>query len=86
MLWKPQKILVENDVAQTAIAESALARWPDTETIRLDRIKDYRGPLDSHDLAIARQRGRFIKKCPGTPAYTCCDYYVLNLGIGCRFE
>lgn len=86
MPWKPLKILVEREVAQTAVAATVLARWPDVNAISVDRVKDYSKHLNSDYLAVAKQRGRFIKKCPGTPAYSCCNYYILNLGIGCRFN
>jgi spore photoproduct lyase len=86
MPWKPRKILIEREVADTPAAESVLSQWPDAPVERLDRIKDYPGPLDSRDVAVARNRGRFIKKCPCTPAYKCCGYYILNLGIGCRLD
>lgn len=84
MPWRPRKILVEREVAGSAAADAVLSRFPDTPVVGVERIRDFDGPLSADDLAVARQRGRFIKKCPGTSVYTCCDYYILNLGIGCR--
>ena len=86
MPWKPRKILIEAAVAETETADALRRRWPGVPVIGLARVKSFDGELDRRDLAIAKQRGRFIKKCPGTPAYTCCDYYILNIGIGCRLE
>ncbi len=86
MPWKPRKILIESAVAETETAGAIRRRWPEVPVIDVERVKSFDGELDRRDLAIAKQRGRFIKKCPGTPAYTCCDYYILNLGIGCRLE
>ncbi len=86
MPWKPRKILIEAAVAATDTAGAIRRRWPEVPNVDLERIKSFAGDLDPRALAVAKQRGRFIKKCPGTSRYTCCDYYILNLGIGCRLE
>lgn len=31
-------------------------------------------------------KGRFLKKCPGTPEYLCCNYYVLNIQTNCNYD
>ena len=37
-------------------------------------------------LLLCRNRGSFFKPCPGTRSYRCCDYQVLNIGMGCPME
>jgi spore photoproduct lyase len=37
-------------------------------------------------LLLARNRGVFFKPCPGTREYRCCDYQVLNIGMGCPMD
>jgi spore photoproduct lyase len=39
-----------------------------------------------HHLLIAMNRGHFFKPCPGTKEYRCCDYQVLNIGMGCPMD
>lgn len=39
-----------------------------------------------HHLLLCRNRGRFFKPCPATREYTCCDYQVLNTGMGCPMD
>ena len=39
-----------------------------------------------HSLLLTRYRGRFFKPCPATREYTCCDYHVLNIGMGCPMD
>ena len=39
-----------------------------------------------HHLLLAKNRGTFFKPCPGTRAYRCCDYQVLNIGMGCPMD
>lgn len=31
-------------------------------------------------------KGNFLKRCPGTPKYLCCNYYVLNIQTNCNFD
>ena len=39
-----------------------------------------------HHLLLAENRGAFFKPCPGTREYRCCDYQVLNIGMGCPMD
>jgi len=39
-----------------------------------------------HHLVLGRNRGVFFKPCPGTREYRCCDYQVLNIGMGCPMD
>ncbi len=37
-------------------------------------------------LLLSRNKGRFLKPCPGTKEYCCCDYQVLNIGMNCPMD
>lgn len=37
-------------------------------------------------LFLNRNRGAFIRKCPGTRHYTCCDYMILHVGTFCTMD
>ena len=37
-------------------------------------------------LFITRNRGNFIRKCPGTRHYTCCGYMILHIGTFCTMD
>ncbi|MCK5069549.1 MAG: DNA photolyase [Desulfocapsa sp.] len=39
-----------------------------------------------HHLLLGKNRGHFFKPCPGTREYRCCDYQVLNIGMGCPMD
>jgi spore photoproduct lyase len=39
-----------------------------------------------HNLLLSNNRGSFFKPCPGTKEYRCCDYQVLNIGMGCPMD
>jgi len=38
------------------------------------------------DLLLAEQKGNFIKPCPGTKQYLCCNYYFLNFSTNCPLD
>ncbi|MCB0361606.1 MAG: hypothetical protein KDD35_02740 [Bdellovibrionales bacterium] len=43
--------------------------------------------LSKKQLYIQEFKGRFFKRCPGAkPGLTCCNYFVLNLGIQCNMN
>lgn len=37
-------------------------------------------------LCLTRNKGAFVKKCPGTSNYTCCDYQILHIGTFCFMD
>ena len=37
-------------------------------------------------LFLTRNKGAFIRKCPGTRHYTCCDYMILHIGTFCTMD
>jgi spore photoproduct lyase len=37
-------------------------------------------------LYLSRNKGVFVKKCPGTRCYTCCDYKILHIGTFCHLD
>jgi spore photoproduct lyase len=37
-------------------------------------------------LYLTANKGKFIKKCPGTRFYNCCGYHILNVGTFCTMD
>lgn len=37
-------------------------------------------------LFLTRNKGAFIRKCPGTRHYTCCGYQILHIGTFCTMD
>jgi spore photoproduct lyase len=37
-------------------------------------------------LYLTRNKGAFLKDCPGTRFYTCCGYKILNIGTFCNMD
>ncbi len=49
---------------------------------------DYNIPLTEGKkiILVKNNPGKFLKKCPGTPIYICCEYYVLHLAEHCPMD
>jgi len=37
-------------------------------------------------LLLARHKGEFLKKCPGSEGQVCCNYYVVNFASNCSMD
>jgi len=37
-------------------------------------------------LFLTRNKGPFLKKCPGTRSYVCCGYHILHVGTYCTMD
>ena len=91
-----QHVYVENDCRDLPLTATILANLPDREV----RIIPPRSGLDlfaagispqsltsgKKHLFLCKNRGRFLKPCPATREYRCCDYQVLNVGMNCPMD
>jgi len=53
-----------------------------------DYIQDSDDPVKKakETLFLTRNQGAFLKKCPGTDYYNCCDYQILHVGTFCDMD
>jgi len=53
-----------------------------------DRIAGAPDPVQKGKtvLFLTRNKGAFIKNCPGTRSYTCCGYEILHIGTFCHMD
>ncbi len=93
--YRPGKVLVEQQSLKDALTPEILSRLPGVEVESAvdieDALRDIRAGSDPQAsgkqiLVLARNRGAFLKKCPGAGAEVCCGYYVLNFAFNCHFE
>lgn len=92
-LFQPDEIFVEQEAKSYPLTERILDRCPYSQVEHVDDvselIKRYRddppvGFNGKRSLLLCRNRGRFLEACPGTGrAYRCCQYLILNTGLGC---
>ncbi|MCF8024462.1 MAG: DNA photolyase [Desulfobacteraceae bacterium] len=79
--------------------DDPLARQiPDRLGVPVDHIGDpawlYKGVAKAPDpesagksvLLLTRNKGSFIRNCPGTSHYTCCGYRILHIGAYCSMD
>ncbi|MDH5510767.1 MAG: hypothetical protein OEZ32_10490 [Nitrospinota bacterium] len=80
------------------LLQRAIAAWPGAEVVEPispgTNMKDEDGLAMAADpvaqgkrtLFLAPNRGRFIRKCPGTMGLVCCNYWVMDLVEGCAMD
>lgn len=89
----PDTIFVEQAAEPYPLTGYVLERCPGVPVVRVDDaaalIRHYQddppiGFNGKRSLLLCRNRGRFLEACPGTGrAYRCCQYLILNTGLGC---
>lgn len=88
------KLFVDEDVSDSRYVEAFKKRlsvpvefFSDISEIysTIDRSPD---PVSEgkKNLILTRNKGAFIRKCPGTAEYTCCDYQILHIGTFCTMD
>lgn len=89
------KIIISSEAVSSSIARKVTEAWPDVDTIIVDDPARYDRKFDMDDdpvlsgkqtLVVAPNKGRFIRKCPGTMGLVCCNYYVIDLAEGCSID
>jgi len=89
MMYRPARLAIETEVADSPLVKRILAALPDTPVSWVNRLGEDATEGDGSALEIVKYKGRFIKPCPGTRFYTCCGYQTLHLGsqcsIGCTY-
>ena len=60
----------------------------DSMSTVFEAIADSRDPINKGKrmLVLKKNKGAFVKDCPGTRAYTCCGYQILHIGSFCTMD
>ena len=91
---KPDRIFVEASIENTILAKKIIGNIPHAiaETIA-DANEFLSKALSEEDISyyhnsllLARQRGPFLRLCPGTPKHICCLYHNLDIAAGCDMD
>lgn len=99
--YYPKKIIILNDekIINSVITRNILKNTEGREiqisylseaeinnlAERTARLENSRGE-GKKTLLITANRGEFLKKCPGTNEYICCDYYIIDFAQNCPME
>lgn len=99
--YRPEKIFLEESVAESPITGNVLRQLPDVAVqpiesteLLLEAAKALNPtiPVAKRSLILARHRGRFFKPCPaaslsaGNARNVCCNYFVVNYASNCHME
>jgi len=88
------KLFIDAQVLDCPEVRSIQARLKIPFEIVTDQKKLFHSLLCSDDpvhagkqvLYLTRNRGAFIRNCPGTRSYRCCDYKILHVGSFCIMD
>ena len=89
-----KSILIDQDVESMPSTKALVrklgvpARIIDDPAMVFQAVNQHPDPVAAGKeiLFITRNRGKFIKKCPGTRYYNCCGYVILHLGSFCTMD
>ncbi len=93
--YRPKRIFVQEESWGDTWTGEILSRLPgipvrtimnvDSVIPELNRTSD---PHTSgkRTLILTRQKGHFMKECPGSGAEICCNYFVVNFASNCHLE
>ena len=89
-----QKLYIDQQVAESPAVSAIIRRLDLPVELIVDAQQVYESVSGAPDpirmgktvLFITRNKGAFIKKCPGTRSYTCCGYEILHIGTYCHMD
>ena len=89
-----QKLYIDQQVAESPAVTAIIRRLDLPAELIADARQVYESVSGAPDpirmgktvLLITRNKGAFIKNCPGTRAYTCCGYEILHIGTYCHMD
>ncbi len=89
------KLYIDQQVLHSPQVVSIRSRIPNVPVSVVHSSKEvYKSVLSSDNpvqkgktiLFLTRNKGAFIKPCPGTRSYTCCGYQILHMGTFCTMD
>jgi spore photoproduct lyase len=94
-LYQPGTVYIERRVINSPLARSLRERVESNRIETISSAKKLIRDLESSGtpsaegkkvLLLAHHKGSFLKPCPGTRAYVCCNYLILNFATNCPME
>jgi spore photoproduct lyase len=93
--YRPERVVVQSDAWNDPLTREVLQRLPGVPTSTVGEIDSLLPELHAgidfrttakRTLILARNRGSFMKECPGAGAEICCNYVVINFALNCHLE
>ncbi|MCF8110542.1 MAG: DNA photolyase [Desulfobacteraceae bacterium] len=91
---KIRQIYIDTSAAEDPVTEQITARLKVPVQYVKDPAEVYKTVSNTRDpgsagksvLLLTRNKGPFIRRCPGTSHYTCCGYRILHIGTYCSMD
>jgi spore photoproduct lyase len=93
--YQPEEILIERDCESTAMVRRIKAALPQVPLKVIDHGSKEVSIAASTSadfgaakkrLYVAKHKGDFLKKCPGSDGQVCCNYFVINFASNCPMD
>lgn len=93
--FQPEEIIVERGSMASSIFANLRAALPQVPIRLIEDSADGNGKGDvdanyfgaaKKKLYLARHKGEFLKKCPGSDGQVCCNYFVINFASNCPMD
>jgi spore photoproduct lyase len=92
------QLIIHEESRNAEVTQRLLHLFPKEKVLWVDSppLSDQQGEMSAREYAQSKKRlfvtpfkGNFFKRCPGASqkkTLTCCNYYVLNLGLQCNMN
>jgi len=93
--FTPTEVVVEAGSEQSPIYRNLKRAFPQVPFTLVDDVREVPRSSSVPDdlfgagkekLYLARHRGEFLKKCPGSDGQVCCNYFVINFASNCPMD
>jgi spore photoproduct lyase len=93
--FEPQEIWIDRDCQSTAMVSRLKTTLPHVplkvveqghEEVLLTASPAVNFGAAKKRLYVAKHKGEFLKKCPGSDGQVCCNYFVINFASNCPMD
>ena len=93
--FKPEEVVVERGSEESSICRNIRRALPDVpfRIVETGHLSNGRAPVEGNGfgaakrkLYVAKHKGEFFKKCPGSEGQVCCNYFVINFASNCPMD
>lgn len=95
MKFPIDEIWVDSDVVSHELTSQIISRCPESRIVTGPDCKTAARKLEleadpfrrgKRIIRLLRHKGAFVKPCPGTKEYVCCNLEILHIGQGCPMD
>ena len=93
--FQPEEVIVEQGSETSPIYRNLRRSLPNVPFRFVDEVVRRNGDRSSimdhfgaakKKLYLAKHKGEFFKKCPGSDGQVCCNYFVINFASNCPMD